>query len=125
MHEVLQSVLGLRIKFGDRVRILIQKMDVKNTSRRIPVDHDGAAAFATGWGVSFRRFALTVRVPRLSGVVRCYISGDAACTTQHHESIHVVFAGGGQSGRARDGGAGHRASGSPLACRMYLSLIHI
>ena len=45
MHEVLQRVLGLRVEFGDRARILIQKMDVKNESRQIPVDPDGAAAF--------------------------------------------------------------------------------
>ena len=45
MHEVLQRVLGLRVKFGDRARILIQKMDVKNAFRQIPVDPDGAAAF--------------------------------------------------------------------------------
>ena len=45
MHEVLQRVLGLRVEFGDRARILIQKMDVKNESRQIPVDPDGAADF--------------------------------------------------------------------------------
>ena len=45
MHEVLQSVLGLRVMFGDQERILIQTLDVKNAFRRIPVDPDGAAAF--------------------------------------------------------------------------------
>jgi len=45
MPEVLQRVLGLRVKFGDRARPLIQKMDVKNAFRQIPVDPDGAAAF--------------------------------------------------------------------------------
>ena len=45
MHEVVQGVLGLRFKFGDRARILIQKMDVKNAFREIPVDPDGARVF--------------------------------------------------------------------------------
>ena len=45
MREVLQRILGLRAKFGGRARILIQKMDVKNAFRQIPVDPDGAAAF--------------------------------------------------------------------------------
>ena len=45
MHEVVQRVLGLRVKFGDRARIVIQKMDVKNAFRQIPVDPDGARVF--------------------------------------------------------------------------------
>ena len=45
MHEVVQRVLGLRFKFGNRARILIRKMDVKNAFRQIPVDPDGARVF--------------------------------------------------------------------------------
>ena len=45
MREVLQRILGSKAKFGDRARILIQKMVVKNAFRKIPVDPDGAAAF--------------------------------------------------------------------------------
>ena len=45
MHEVLQRVLGLKAKFGDRARIRIKKMDVKNAFRQIPVDPDGEAVF--------------------------------------------------------------------------------
>ena len=33
MHEVLQRILGLRAKFGDRARIIIQTMGVKNAFR--------------------------------------------------------------------------------------------
>ena len=35
----------MRAKFGDRARIHIQKMDVMNAFRQIPVDPDGTAAF--------------------------------------------------------------------------------
>ena len=45
MGKVLQRILGLRAKFGDQARILIQTMDVKNAFRQILVDPDGAAAF--------------------------------------------------------------------------------
>ena len=45
MHEVVQRVLGLRVKLGDRARILIQKMDVKNAFRQIAVGPDEAGVF--------------------------------------------------------------------------------
>ena len=45
MREVIQRVLGLRAKFGDRARFLIKKINVKNAFRQVPVDPDGAAAF--------------------------------------------------------------------------------
>ena len=45
MHEVVQRVIGLRVKFGDRAPILIHKMDVMNAFRKIPVDPDGARVF--------------------------------------------------------------------------------
>ena len=45
MHEVVQSVLGLRVKFGDRAWILIQNIDVKNAFRQILVDPDGDRVF--------------------------------------------------------------------------------
>ena len=37
--------LRVRVKFGDRARILIQTMDAKSAFRQIPVDPDGASAF--------------------------------------------------------------------------------
>ena len=46
MKEILERVLGLRAKFGEGARILIQKMDVKNAFRQIGVDPDGPASFA-------------------------------------------------------------------------------
>ena len=45
MHEMVQRVFGLRVKFGDRARVLIQKTDVKNAFRQIPVDPDGTRYF--------------------------------------------------------------------------------
>ena len=45
MREVSQRVLELRVKFGDRARILIHKMVFKNAFRQISVDSDVAAAF--------------------------------------------------------------------------------
>ena len=45
MHELVQRVLGLRVKLGDRAQILIQQMDVENAFRQIPVDPDGAKVF--------------------------------------------------------------------------------
>ena len=45
MREVLQRIVGLRANVGDRTRIAIQTMDVKNAFRWIPVDSDGAVAF--------------------------------------------------------------------------------
>ena len=45
MHEVLQRVLGLKVKCEDRQRILIQTVDVQSAFRQMPVDPDGAAAF--------------------------------------------------------------------------------
>ena len=45
MRKGLQRVLGLRVKFGDRARILIKTLDVKNAFRQIPVDPDGVTAF--------------------------------------------------------------------------------
>ena len=44
-HEAIPRILGLRAKFGNRARILIQKMDAENASRKISVDPDGAATF--------------------------------------------------------------------------------
>ena len=45
MHEVVLMVLGLRVIFGARARILTQNMDVKIAFRQIPVDLDGAGVF--------------------------------------------------------------------------------
>ena len=45
MHDVLHGVLGLRSRCGDRARIRIETMDVKNEFKQIPVDPDGAGAF--------------------------------------------------------------------------------
>ena len=45
MCAVLQRTLGLRAMFSDRARILTTRMDVKNASKQIPIDPDGAAAF--------------------------------------------------------------------------------
>ena len=53
MHEVIQRVLGLRVKFGDRALILIQKMDVQNAFRQIPVDPDRARVFGYVFGEFF------------------------------------------------------------------------
>ena len=61
MHEVLQSVLGLRVMFGDQERILIEKLDVKNAFRQIPVDPDGGIrtrfqrVCLRGWCTRFHR----------------------------------------------------------------------
>ena len=48
-------VLGLRVKFGDRARILIKTLDVKNAFRQAPVDPDGVAVF--GYVLGEYRFA--------------------------------------------------------------------
>ena len=45
MREVLQKILGLEAKFGDRARTLIQNMDIQNAFRHIPVDPDDTDAF--------------------------------------------------------------------------------
>ena len=59
MREVLQRVLGLRAKYGDRARILIKQMNVKNAFRQIPVYLDGAAAFGYVLG---RHFTVDLRL---------------------------------------------------------------
>ena len=50
MHEVLQRVLGLKVKFEDRQRILIQTVDVQSAFRQMPEDPDGTAAFGYALG---------------------------------------------------------------------------
>ena len=80
MRDIFQRVLGLRAKYGDGARILMEKMDVNNAFGQIPVDPDGAAAFGYVLGryliVDLR---LQCRVERQSGVVGRDIGGDAAC----------------------------------------------
>ena len=78
MREVLQRVLGLRAKYGDGARILIQKVDVKNAFRQIPVDPNGGLWIRAGW-IPHCRFAFAVRVEGQSGVGGRDIGGDAAC----------------------------------------------
>ena len=41
--QIFKRVLGLRDKFGIRRKILIQKMDVKSSFRRVRVDPAGVA----------------------------------------------------------------------------------
>ena len=45
MHELVQRVLGLSVKLGDRARILIIKMDGKNAFSQTPVDPDVTGVF--------------------------------------------------------------------------------
>ena len=45
MREVFKRNLGLRAKFGDRARILIKNLHVKNAFGQNPIDPEGATAF--------------------------------------------------------------------------------
>ena len=45
MLQIVQRILGLRVKFGTRKRIPIQKMDVKSAFGQVGVDPAGAVAF--------------------------------------------------------------------------------
>lgn len=77
MHENLRRVLGLRVKFGHRARILNTTMDAKNAFRKILVYPDGAAAFAAAFGYVLTRYLVVdVRMqfgwqgsPRWRGVI--------------------------------------------------------
>ena len=45
MLQIVRSILGLRVKFGRKKRIPIQRMDVKSAFRQVGVDPAGAVAF--------------------------------------------------------------------------------
>lgn len=46
MTEIVMQILGLRVKFGKRKGILLQKMDAKSAFRQGGVTPDRAVAFA-------------------------------------------------------------------------------
>lgn len=81
MHQALQRVLGFMVKLGNRVRIIILKVDAKNAFRQISIDAEGAAVLGDVLGVPFGRSALASWVAGQPGVVGRDISCNPASTT--------------------------------------------